>query len=150
MAYQHLNNHLECHNNGLLKLQQPPGTHTHTHIYIYIYLYTHIYIFRCEKTTQYNSESERMCSCQEAQTDKNKKICKSNKEAAGVLRRMNWPRKSPDLNITECVWNYVDHKKQKMQPTSETKLWRCEKISLQIAKEVVIKVKCGHTTILIM
>ena len=37
-------------------------------------------------------------------------------------------------DITDCVWDYSDSEKQKMQPTS-TELWRCGKMSLQISVE---------------
>ena len=35
---------------------------------------------------------------------------------------MDWPLQSPDLNITKCVWDYLDCVKQKTQLTSKTEL----------------------------
>ena len=75
------------------------------------------------------------------------KTGKLNKEAARVLRTMDWSSQSPDLNISECFCYYLDHEKQKIQPTSKTEL--VEKISQQISTllkrmEAVIKANCGH------
>ena len=36
--------------------------------------------------------------------------------------RMN-PPKSPDLNITEAVWDHLDREQSKRQPTSKEELW---------------------------
>ena len=36
----------------------------------------------------------------EKEKDSDKKVCKLNKEAAGVLRTTDWPPQSPDLKIT--------------------------------------------------
>ena len=48
-----------------------------------------------------------------------KKICKSNKDAAGVVRTVDW--------LLQSVWNCLECEKQKMKPTSKTELWRCGK-----------------------
>ena len=39
------------------------------------------------------------------------------KESDGVLRQMTWPRKSPNLNPTELVWDELDHWMKAKQPT---------------------------------
>ena len=33
------------------------------------------------------------------------------------------PPQSPDLNITEAVWDHLDRERNKSQPTSEEELW---------------------------
>ena len=45
------------------------------------------------------------------------------KENQGQLQLMEWPPQSPDLNIIEAVWNYLDRKKQENQPTTSEELW---------------------------
>ena len=36
---------------------------------------------------------------------------------------MEWPPQSPDLNIIEAVWDYLDRKKLEKQPTTAEVLW---------------------------
>ena len=36
---------------------------------------------------------------------------------------MEWPPQSPDLNIIEAVWDYLERKKLEKQPTTEEVLW---------------------------
>ena len=45
------------------------------------------------------------------------------KENQGQLRLMEWPPQSPDLNIIEAVWDYLERKKLEKQPTTEEVLW---------------------------
>ena len=45
------------------------------------------------------------------------KTCLQKKEKAGVLHRMEWPPQSPDLNIIEAVWDYLDKEKVKNRTT---------------------------------
>lgn len=40
------------------------------------------------------------------------------KSEEGVLEIMKWPPQSPDLNIIEHVWEYLDKKKAERQPTN--------------------------------
>ena len=81
--------------------------------------------FHCEKTTQHY-EIKRMSSSKEAVTE-DKTCRKLNKEAAGFLRTMDCPPHSPDLNITECVRDDLDHEMQKVEPCSRTDFWSVEK-----------------------
>ena len=45
------------------------------------------------------------------------------KENQGRLQLMEWPPLSPDLNIIEVVWDYLDRKKLEKQPTTAEALW---------------------------
>ena len=46
------------------------------------------------------------------------------KEETGILQRMQWSPQSPDLNIIEGVWDYLDEEKvQKRMPTNLDHLW---------------------------
>ena len=36
---------------------------------------------------------------------------------------MEWPPQSPDLNIIESLWDYLDKKKSEKQPKSKEELW---------------------------
>ena len=45
------------------------------------------------------------------------------KENQGQLQLMEWPPQSPDLNIIEAVWDYLDRKKLEKQPTTADELW---------------------------
>jgi hypothetical protein len=40
------------------------------------------------------------------------------KESDGVLHQMSWPPQSPDLNPVEMVWDELDRRVKKKQPTS--------------------------------
>ena len=44
-------------------------------------------------------------------------------ENQGQLQVMAWPPRSPDLNIIETVWDYLDKKKLEKQPTTAEVLW---------------------------
>ena len=91
------------------------------------------------------------------------KIIKSylqRKSATGTLTTLDWPPQSPDLNIIEAVWDYLDREKNKKQPTSKDQLWRVlkeawdnipedylQKLQQSLPKRIaaVIKSKGGHT-----
>ena len=45
------------------------------------------------------------------------------KENQRQLQLMVWPPQSPDLNIIEAVWDYMDRKKLEKQPTTAEELW---------------------------
>ena len=47
----------------------------------------------------------------------------SNLEEEGVLQTMPWPSQSPDLNIIEHVWDYLDRKKMERLPKNVNELW---------------------------
>ena len=47
----------------------------------------------------------------------------SNLEEEGVLQTMPWPSQSPDLNIIEDVWDYLDRKKMERLPKNVNELW---------------------------
>ncbi|CAK9818710.1 Transposable element Tcb1 transposase [Anthophora quadrimaculata] len=81
-------------------------------------------------------------------------------EDVEILRVMNWPPQSPDLNIIEHVWDYLDRARRKSQPKNADELfevlqteWR--KIPMEIINnlyesctrriDAVIKAKGGHT-----
>ena len=36
---------------------------------------------------------------------------------------MTWPPQTPDLNLTEMVWDELDHSVKAKQPTSAQHLW---------------------------
>ena len=42
----------------------------------------------------------------------------------GILAVLDWPLQSPDLNIVECVWDYLDREKNKRKPKSAAELWQ--------------------------
>ncbi|CAK9826030.1 Transposable element Tcb1 transposase [Anthophora retusa] len=77
-----------------------------------------------------------------------------------MLKVTNWPPRSPDLNIIEYVWDYLDRAKRKSQPKNADELfemlqieWR--EITMEIINDLyescirkvdaVIKAKGGHT-----
>ena len=45
------------------------------------------------------------------------------KEAAGVLKIMEWPAQSPDLNPIEQIWELMDREIDKSHVTSKETLW---------------------------
>ena len=45
------------------------------------------------------------------------------KEAEGAFELLDWPSQSPDLNIIEAVWEYMDREKAKRQPSNIDELW---------------------------
>ena len=47
----------------------------------------------------------------------------SNLEEEGVLQAMPWPSQSPDLNIIEHVWDYLDRKKIERLTKNVNELW---------------------------
>ena len=53
------------------------------------------------------------------------RLCKGylTKESHGVLHQMTWPPRSPDLNPIEMVWDQLDHRVKKKQPTSTQHMW---------------------------
>lgn len=53
------------------------------------------------------------------------KLCRNylaKKQEEGVLRRLEWPSQSPDLNPIELVWEEMDRRILKAKPTSEAHL----------------------------
>ena len=40
-----------------------------------------------------------------------------------ILIAMDWPPRSPDLNIIEAVWDHLDREINKGQPKSKEKFW---------------------------
>ena len=47
----------------------------------------------------------------------------SNLDVEGVLQTMPWSSQSPDLNIIEHVWDYLDRKKVERLPKNVNELW---------------------------
>lgn len=45
------------------------------------------------------------------------------KENASVLKTMDWPAQSPDLNPIEKLWDELDRQVKKLRPTSQPDLW---------------------------
>ena len=77
-----------------------------------------------------------------------------------TLTVLDWPPQSPDLNIIEAVWDYLDRERNKKQPKSTEELWQVleeawdnlpqdylRKLQESLPKRVaaVIKSKGGHT-----
>lgn len=55
------------------------------------------------------------------------KVCKGfvqQKEREGVLKNMEWPPQSPDLNPIELLWEELDRKVRQQCPTSKPALWK--------------------------
>lgn len=82
------------------------------------------------------------------------------KEGAGVLKIMDWPAQSLDLNPIEQIWELLDRDFDKSRVKSKETLWfelkRCwESINVDVLKKyidsmlerckAVIKAKGGHT-----
>ena len=53
------------------------------------------------------------------------RLCKGYlaKESDGVLHQMTWPPQSPNLNPIEMVWDELDRRVKKKQPTSAQHMW---------------------------
>ena len=54
------------------------------------------------------------------------RLCKgylTKKESDGVLHQMTWPPQSSDLNPIEMVWDELDRRVKKKQPTSAQHMW---------------------------
>uniref|UniRef100_A0AAZ3SWX9 Tc1-like transposase DDE domain-containing protein n=1 Tax=Oncorhynchus tshawytscha TaxID=74940 RepID=A0AAZ3SWX9_ONCTS len=53
------------------------------------------------------------------------RLCKVylTKESDGVLHQMTWPPQSPNLNTIEIVWDELDRRVKKKQPTSAQHMW---------------------------
>lgn len=49
------------------------------------------------------------------------------KQDDGVLRIMEWPPQSPDINPIELLWEELDRQVRKMGPTSKPHMWECLK-----------------------
>ena len=46
-----------------------------------------------------------------------------NKKRDGSLTALNWPAQSPDMNIIEQVWTYMEKEKVKRAPVNLQQLW---------------------------
>lgn len=70
-------------------------------------------------------------------------LCKKyldNQEEKGTLIRMDHPPQSPDLNPIEILWDELDRRIRKMQPTNLTALWECLQTAWhQIEEETLTK-----------
>lgn len=56
------------------------------------------------------------------------KLCKNyvlSKQTQGVLKILEWPPQSPDINPIELLWDELDREVRKMQITSKKTLWEC-------------------------
>lgn len=63
-----------------------------------------------------------------------------NKENSGELKIMKWPPQSPDLNPIELLWDELDRKVRKLNPTSSDDLWKALQTSWNnIPKSVLEK-----------
>lgn len=54
------------------------------------------------------------------------KLCRGylqEKENEGLLKNMDWPAQSPDLNPIELLWEELDRKLRDVAPTSQKHLW---------------------------
>lgn len=74
------------------------------------------------------------------------KLCKGyldDLQNSGVLKVMNWPAQSPDLNPIELLWEEMDRNVREKQPTSINSLWNivqeCWNNILPVTLEKLIK-----------
>ena len=82
-------------------------------------------------------------------TQNTSRLCKgylTKKDSDGVLHQMTWPPQSPDLNPIEMVWDELDCRVKKKQPTSAQHMWKLLQVcwSVQECVMLFIKAKGGY------
>ena len=52
----------------------------------------------------------------------------ANKVTAGVLQVLEWPPQNPNMSPIKAIWDYLETKNNKRNPTNLTGLWNVHRI----------------------